>query len=857
LFGIIFISSAYAQYDSYTGFVVPTTAVLPAKEIHPTLWFSADKVSALYAKRTAGTYIASVWSRYQSDLSSIKSTTASSTDESDRPRMAKLEAFTWVMTGDTAARRKAIECLLIAYDNVPRTATSGDFDGTYDEIYRATWLQNYCEAYDWVQNQLTTAQDTTIRSKIIAEVLLLRNNMISGAKYSPRPHNHRSKPAWAIVTAALTFSSDSRAADWLTFGLTEANTVTKYMYSDDGIYREGSHYNVYNMVNMIPYLWHYKNVSGVDQFPYYQKAFEMLVRIRDGKGWIPNIEDGYVHPIPSQLVAAAYKNTSTPLHPTAPLSEILQWNWANTSFFTKDYTGATADVVWSIDEFITYDPTINPTMPQISATQRTTSGIVVFRDTDTYTASPTRYLLFHAVAECDNHNHPDQLSYILEYNNTILATDAGYGADGSSDAKRAWYTSNAAHNIVTVDTIGPQDLATNIPPKDLQFINSSFYGFAEKQAKTIATNGAIKRGIAFPNKKYWVVYDLGTASSLPVYRLNIHSRGTMSRTDNKISWLTTADTYGTAQKLHAYVLTSDAKTITDKAGWTSLWKDSVSQSYVEIAQTDTNVAFLHLLYPDVSTSSFPTVADLSSNGVLSFQLTTTDVDLFALQQANNTFSIGNLTTDAVFSWVSTNSGTLNKYAVTRGTSLIWNSRQSLYANFPITAAADLTNKDDNILVVDTLAQNTTIQFLPVRSADSITKVLCNGSAISFTRNNGKISVTINGTGKLEFISGSTGIHESHESLKKNFGIIGNYPNPFNPSTTIYCEINSNQPFYVRVYDIYGKIVKDLVHGNGMDGAVNIRWDGTDNNSMPVSSGIYFFELSNGMSLDRKKGILLK
>ncbi len=849
--------SIYAQYDTYTGFVVPTTAVLPSAEKHPSLWFTTDKITDLYAKRNASTYTQAIWARYTSDLSGYKKVEAAATDENDRPRMAKLEAFAWVISGDTAGRRKAIECLMIAYDNVPRTATTADFGDAYDEIYRATWLQNYCDAYDWMQSQLTPEQDSTIRSKIIAEVLLLRNNMVSGVKYAPRPHNHRSKPAWALVTAALTFSSDSRAADWLTFGLTQANTVTKYMYSDDGIYREGSHYNVYNMVNMIPYLWQYKNVSGVDQFPYFQKAFEILVRIRDGKGWIPNIEDGYVHPIPSQLVAAAYKNTTTSLHPTAPLSEILQWNWANTSFFTKDYTGATTDVVWSIDEFITYDPSIVSTLPQISATQRTKSGIVVFRDSAAYTATPSRYLLFHGVAECDNHQHPDLLSYVLESNNTILATDAGYGADGSSDAKRAWYTSNTAHNVVTVDTIGPQDLSTNIPPKDIQFLNLPFYDFAEKQAKTIATNGAIKRGIAFPNKKYWVVYDLGTASSKPVYRLNIHSRGTMSRTDNKISWLTGTDNYGTPQKLHAFVLTSGTKTITNKTGWTSLWKDSVAQSYVEVAQTDSNAAFMHLLYPDVSTSAFPTVTDLTSNGVLSFQLTTSDVDQFTLQKANNLITIGNLNTNAVFSWVSTTNSILSRYAMTRGTTMSWNNKIVLLSDYQITAAVDLTNKNDNILVVDTLSQNTVIRFLPVKSADSINQVLLNGSPVSFTRSNGMISVNVSGTGKLEFLSEPNDVQGSQNTVKKNFGIKGNYPNPFNPSTTIHCSINSGKQIQLKVYDLYGRVVKDLFEGFAASGQMNVHWDGTDNYGSNVSSGIYFFELTDGTVYDRIKGLLIK
>ena len=133
----------------------------------------------------------------------------------------------------------------------------------------------------------------------------------------------------------------------------------------------------------------------------------------------------------------------------------------------------------------------------------------------------------------------------------------------------------------------------------------------------------------------------------------------------------------------------------------------------------------------------------------------------------------------------------------------------------------------------------------------------NGSAISFSKNSGKIVVSVSGTGKLEFITGTTDIKNSDNKIEKKFGIKGNYPNPFNPSTTIYCMVNSSKPFYVKVYDLYGRMVKDLYHGAGMNGLMNIQWDGTDNNGSSVSSGIYVFELSNGMDYDRKKGILLK
>ena len=172
---VLFTAALNAQtiYDSYSGFTVPSDPVLPAAEVHPSLWFNSSQITELKNKKNINTYLTNSWNGIQADIKKYNSKTASSQSINERPRMAKILAFAWIMSGDTTARRKSIEALLTAYDNVPRTETANDFDNDYDEIYRATWLQNYCEAYDWVFSELTPGQNSLIRKKITDEVILL------------------------------------------------------------------------------------------------------------------------------------------------------------------------------------------------------------------------------------------------------------------------------------------------------------------------------------------------------------------------------------------------------------------------------------------------------------------------------------------------------------------------------------------------------------------------------------------------------------------------------------------------------------------------------------------------------------
>ncbi len=87
----------------------------------------------------------------------------------------------------------------------------------------------------------------------------------------------------------------------------------------------------------------------------------------------------------------------------------------------------------------------------------------------------------------------------------------------------------------------------------------------------------------------------------------------------------------------------------------------------------------------------------------------------------------------------------------------------------------------------------------------------------------------------------------------------NYPNPFNPSTTISFSVTQNSDFVtLEIYNIKGQKIKTLIHNEFAKGTHSIIWSGDDEFNKPVSSGVYLYRLNvNGKTEAIKKCLLLK
>ena len=87
--------------------------------------------------------------------------------------------------------------------------------------------------------------------------------------------------------------------------------------------------------------------------------------------------------------------------------------------------------------------------------------------------------------------------------------------------------------------------------------------------------------------------------------------------------------------------------------------------------------------------------------------------------------------------------------------------------------------------------------------------------------------------------------------------LSNYPNPFNPTTTISFSLPEDGNVELSIYNVKGQKVKTLTNEFLVKGLHSIEWNGKDNNNKSVSSGIYFYKISAGKSTSMKKMLLLK
>ena len=85
----------------------------------------------------------------------------------------------------------------------------------------------------------------------------------------------------------------------------------------------------------------------------------------------------------------------------------------------------------------------------------------------------------------------------------------------------------------------------------------------------------------------------------------------------------------------------------------------------------------------------------------------------------------------------------------------------------------------------------------------------------------------------------------------------NYPNPFNPETTISYSVKETGPVTIDVYNVKGQLVKSLVKGIQEPGNHTIVWNGTDNNGRSVSSGVYYYKMNAGKYSSTRKMIMMK
>jgi len=86
---------------------------------------------------------------------------------------------------------------------------------------------------------------------------------------------------------------------------------------------------------------------------------------------------------------------------------------------------------------------------------------------------------------------------------------------------------------------------------------------------------------------------------------------------------------------------------------------------------------------------------------------------------------------------------------------------------------------------------------------------------------------------------------------------GNYPNPFNPTTTISFSLSCSERVVIDVYNVRGQLVRGLVSGVYGAGSHTVVWNGCGDDGRSVGSGVYFYRMVSGGGVSMKKMVMVK
>ncbi|MGE5352591.1 MAG: T9SS type A sorting domain-containing protein, partial [Acidobacteriota bacterium] len=93
--------------------------------------------------------------------------------------------------------------------------------------------------------------------------------------------------------------------------------------------------------------------------------------------------------------------------------------------------------------------------------------------------------------------------------------------------------------------------------------------------------------------------------------------------------------------------------------------------------------------------------------------------------------------------------------------------------------------------------------------------------------------------EMELLIGNSAFieQESRKLMPQEFALLQNYPNPFNPATVIRYSVPQDAFVNIKVYDMLGRLVKDVVNSFSEAGYHEVSFDGS-----AISSGVYYYSM---------------
>jgi hypothetical protein len=109
----------------------------------------------------------------------------------------------------------------------------------------------------------------------------------------------------------------------------------------------------------------------------------------------------------------------------------------------------------------------------------------------------------------------------------------------------------------------------------------------------------------------------------------------------------------------------------------------------------------------------------------------------------------------------------------------------------------------------------------------------------------------------EFIKSTEKILTTVNLIPDRFNLSQNFPNPFNPSTTISFDLPEDVSVRIDIFDVSGRRIRTLLNEPKVAGSFQVVWNGNDDNGNLVASGLYVYRIHTGNFVQSKKMLFMK
>ena len=129
--------------------------------------------------------------------------------------------------------------------------------------------------------------------------------------------------------------------------------------------------------------------------------------------------------------------------------------------------------------------------------------------------------------------------------------------------------------------------------------------------------------------------------------------------------------------------------------------------------------------------------------------------------------------------------------------------------------------------------------------------------ISVSATDGFDTVKVSGNDRLVFVNRYDYLSIADEGIPTEFTLHENYPNPFNPTTSLRFDLPEVTDATITIFNMLGQKVRTFNMNDTPAGYHSIKWDATNDYGDPVGAGVYLYQLRANQFVKTRKMVLLK